>query len=312
MGAAVSLRFALEERVEAVRRSVASFVSSRSSARESARESRRSSASDEGTAEGQIDIEWRRDRQSTRSSRSGGTLPASHYGSPLQVLTSKFVLAQMVFNVISSVVCSLFLFYMLFVVFVVPAGEPLLIYAWTDPNLIGVVIGSVLVVSPTLVMILAPAGLVEAVEKKWIPIVRYADCPPWLLTICPFLGAHERWRRGMRRHVALGVMLSSLFIPVPLVLARFVVADADGCQRDTPGCRQPGVPAMSTWTLIWFDIAYETVLALPCTALGLLSFAMEPNYERVKQVMSTPGATQPHPLKRLAHRVFVGCLRLLW
>lgn len=87
------------------------------------------------------------------------------YGSPSKVLCSPFVLGQVAFNALSSVGCSVLLFYFLFVVLVVPPGDPLLVYHWTDPNLVGVVIGSALVVSPTLVMILAPAGMPEAVRN---------------------------------------------------------------------------------------------------------------------------------------------------
>ena len=102
----------------------------------------------------------------------------------------------------------------------------------------------------------------------------------------------------MLRHVMLGLTLSIVYVPVPLLLARFVVANAEG--------------SMTTWTLIVFNTTFETLLALPCTALGLLGFAMQPNYERTLEVMSTPGATQKHPVKRLINRVFCGCLRLLW
>jgi len=214
------------------------------------------------------------------------------------VLTSKFVLAQMLFNAISSVIGSICIFYLLFVVLAVPAGEPLLDYTWYHPNLIGVVLGSVLIVSPTLVMILAPAGLPEAVNKGWFKVVKYEACPPWMLRLLPFLRPHPRWQRGMLRHVTLGIMLSSVFVPVPLLLACFVVARSNG--------------KMGTWTLIWFDLTFETILSLPCTSLGLLGFAMEQNYERTKAVMSTPGAMHKNPLKRILHRVFVGCLRLLW
>ena len=87
------------------------------------------------------------------------------YGSPWKVLCSPFVLGQVAFNALSSVGCSVLLFYFLFVVLVVPPGDPLLVYHWTDPNLVGVVIGSALIVSPTLVMILAPAGMPEAVRN---------------------------------------------------------------------------------------------------------------------------------------------------
>ena len=86
------------------------------------------------------------------------------YGSPWKVLCSPFVLGQVVFNALSSVGCSVLLFYFLFVVLVVPPGDPLLVYHWTDPNLVGVVIGSALIVSPTLVMISRPLACPKRCE----------------------------------------------------------------------------------------------------------------------------------------------------
>ena len=85
-----------------------------------------------------------------------------------------------------------------------------------------------------------------------------------------------------------------------------------GAAGNTRWQRADSAGYMPTWTLIWFDLTYETILTFPCTALGLLAFSMEPNYERTKAVMSTAGATQANPVKRLLNRVFVGCLRLLW
>ena len=339
MGAAISLRFALEERFSALRDSIASIVSSgrsssrrsRSDSRHSAQDSTRSGTSPQQDSK-RCSKEWiPKARAEDGTARKAGmtnvvevvledpALAASPpqsplssqtspkpipsksrnmYGTPWSVVTCKFVVGQMVFNAISSIGCSILLFYILFVLFVVPPGEPLLLYSWTHPNLIGVVLGSVLLVSPTLVMLLAPAGLPEAVDKGWFRVVRYSDCPQWLTTVFPFLGPHPRWRRGMLRHVMLGLTLSIVYVPVPLLLARFVVANAEG--------------SMTTWTLIVFNTTFETLLALPCTALGLLGFAMQPNYERTLEVMSTPGATQKHPVKRLINRVFCGCLRLLW
>ena len=62
-----------------------------------------------------------------------------------------------------------------------------------------------------------------------------------------------------------------------------------------------------TWRLIWWNIAFETALAVPCTALGLVGFAMKPNYERVMDTMSM----HPHPLKRIGYRI-IGCIRLFF
>lgn len=313
MGAVISLAVAsIDKKVAYIRESLsaASMRSRRSShstgrdstGRQSAGEISMREGDDAAVIEGdtstvevkvQVDTEKKRKTKRPDVPRSMQNQQTRNiYGSPWQVLLSPFVLGQLVFNAISSVACSVGVFYLLFAVLVVPPGEPLLVYHWTSPNCIGVVVGSALVVSPTLVMILAPAGIPEAVDKGWFFVVRASDCPPWMLRFLPFLRSHERWRRGMLRHFVLGLQLSLLFIPVPLVIAWKLVADADG--------------NMTTWTLIWFDLVFETVLTVPCTLFGLLAFAMQGNYERVKETMSE----DPHAGRRLAKRI-VGCLRLL-
>ena len=245
------------------------------------------------------------------------------FGTPCDVLFSKFTIVQVVFNAISSVVMSLFLFWLLFVL--IGGGGP---YEWCaaarvagpasragrargpgagtvrthapthprkppprryHPNLIGVVLGSVLLVTPTSVMALAPAGLPEAVEKGWFYRVDPATASPALLRWMPFLRTAPRWRCGLKRHAMLGLWLSPLFVPLPIILARLCLGEV-----------------IDTWTLIWFNIGFETVLSVPCTALGLLAFAMEPNFARVKATMSM----HRHPVKRLGYRI-VGCAKLL-
>lgn len=255
MGAVVSLAVAGQSRLSNMARASFSAIASRRSSRSSHRSGEftgRESALEVTVID---DLEQSK-RMPKRVPRSMQPQRSTHYGTPLEALLSPFVLGQVAFNCISSVGCSVGLFYLLFVVLVVPPGGSLLIYHWTNPNLIGVVVGSALIVSPTLVMILAPAGIPEAVDKGWFVVVRPRDCPPWLLRAAPFLGTHERWRRGMLRHVTLGLMLSMVFIPVPLLIAVYGVADDEG--------------NMSTWTLIWFDLVFETVLAIPCTLFGLL------------------------------------------
>ena len=97
----------------------------------------------------------------------------------------------------------------------------------------------------------------------------------------------------MLRHFVLGLQLSVLFIPLPLLIAWGGIAGHQG--------------TLGTWELIWFDTIFETMLTVPCTLCGLLSFAMEPNYERVKITMSM----EPDKCKRLGQRV-INCLKLLW
>ena len=89
---------------------------------------------------------------------------------------------------------------------------------------IGVIIGSAVFVSPALVMSLAPAGIPEAVEKGWFFVIDPADCSPRMLRLMPFLSPHPCFRKGWCRHLALGLWLSILYIPIPILLVRFVVS----------------------------------------------------------------------------------------
>jgi hypothetical protein len=225
---------------------------------------------------------------------------SSRFGTPWDVVTSKFVWYQVFFNMVSSTLCSLGMFYLLFVIASVPPSQrhSLPDVHWYTPHLVGVVVGSAIFVSPMLVMILAPAGLPEAVEQNWVRIVRVEDCPPLLLRVMPFLGEHKVWRIGCARHLALGILLLLVIVPPTLFLGYLF---ANGFMDGSP----PGY--MRTWTLIGFDIVFETLLAIPCTVVGLLAFCMEPNYDRVKATMSM----EKHPGKRIWYRI-LGCLRLLW
>lgn len=210
----------------------------------------------------------------------------AYHGSVRKVLCSKLVLLQCVFNMISSVVCSLGLFSLLFAH--LSTGP----YEWWHPNVLGVIVGSSLFVSPTLVMILAPAGLPEAVDKRWFWVVRPTDLRPWQRRLMPFCRDHPRLRIGWKRHLACGLCISTVMIPIPLGIA-YALAGPDG--------------KLATWHAIWFNIAFETVLAVPCTVLGLLGFSMEPNYLRAKRLLST----DPNKCKRLWGRI-KGCIRLLF
>lgn len=64
---------------------------------------------------------------------------------------------------------------------------------------------------------------------------------------------------------------------------------------------------VDTWALIWFNLVYETILAIPCTMLGLLAFSMEYNYDRVKRTMSM----HPRPVRRAYLRIWA-CIKLFF
>lgn len=198
------------------------------------------------------------------------------WGTPWDVLTSRFSLFQIVFNMIASAGFPTLCFWLLFGV----ASEGP--YDWYGLQLTGVAAGSMFC-SPNLIMAIAPAGMPEAVDKGWFFKVRVdtAEARRYIKWL-PFLGPHRAWRTGFKRHLMLGLILFPIYIPITLLLARFAVG-----------------PTLDTWTQIWFNVIFEVLLAPPVTAFGLLGFAMEPNYERVERTLSR----DPSPLKRLVHRV---------
>ncbi len=171
----------------------------------------------------------------------------------------------------------------------------------------------------------------------WFFVIRIEEIEPRLLCCFPFLGAHPCWRVGMARHLMVGLELSTLFIPIPLLIAAYGLPDPmdtwvmiwcarnhDSLERSpramalralsatsptaTPLIasratrRRPGPPRACRYL-----IGFETLLAVPCTLLGLLAFAVEPNCARVLAVMST----HPNRCSRFARR-FCGCVRLLF
>ena len=79
-----------------------------------------------------------------------------------QVLTSKFVVGQLIFNILASFVGPLGTFYFLFGYL---SEGP---YDWYSGAFVGVVLGS-LAGSPLLIFALMPVGIPEAVEYGWFP-----------------------------------------------------------------------------------------------------------------------------------------------
>mmetsp|Transcript_26854 Transcript_26854/g.64753 ORF Transcript_26854/g.64753 Transcript_26854/m.64753 type:complete len:90 (+) Transcript_26854:693-962(+) len=87
----------------------------------------------------------------------------------------------------------------------------------------------------------------------------------------------------------LGAEIALVYVPITMLLAGVAVG-----------------PTLETWTLIWFNVIFEVLLAPTVTCLGLLGFAMEENYKRVDKEMSN----DPNKCKRLFSRL-ISCVKLL-
>lgn len=66
------------------------------------------------------------------------------------------------------------------------------------------------------------------VEKKWFYVLRPADVPRPLRLLLPYLGTHKCWRIGCARYLCLGIVQSIIFIPLPILIAYYAVADKQG------------------------------------------------------------------------------------
>lgn len=205
--------------------------------------------------------------------------------SPSDVLCCKFVVAQVVFNIIASLLGPLGTFYLLFGFL---SEGP---YSWSSGPCVGVVVGS-LAGSPLLIFALMPVGMPEAVQKGWFLPLRLEKCSPWLRRFLFYLDeSNSCWKWATPRLLALGLMLGIVYVPIALLIARYALG-----------------PTMSTWALIWFNVAYEVLLAIPVTSLGLLGYAVEHNLEFTLSRMSS----NPNVAKRITLRCLSSLKMIVW
>uniref|UniRef100_A0A7S3P496 Uncharacterized protein n=1 Tax=Amphora coffeiformis TaxID=265554 RepID=A0A7S3P496_9STRA len=198
-----------------------------------------------------------------------------------QVWTSKFVLGQLLFNVLASFVGPLGTFYLLFGHL---SQGP---YEWYSGPLLGVVAGS-LAGSPLLIFALMPVGLPEAVEYGWFPRITEKSLQLeaekqsswWLLwwlsggSSPSMMLSILKWKWSTQRNVAMGLVVGIFLVPLALLIARFAFG-----------------PTLSMWSLIWFNVVYEVVLCVPVLLLGLLGYALEANLDATLDRMED----QHHP-----------------
>jgi hypothetical protein len=204
-----------------------------------------------------------------------------------EVCRSKFVIGQLVFNVVASFLGPLGTFYLLFGYL---SEGP---YEWSSGALLGVVLGS-LVGSPILIFALMPVGLPEAVASGWFPILPQMTLVEdlqrvwWLpASMMPLF----KWPWSTQRNLAIGMIVGVVYVPVALLLARYTFG-----------------PTLSTWTLIWFNVVYEVALAVPILMLGLIGYAVEENLEHTLQQMSD----DPNCTRRLCRRSCMSIRMALW
>lgn len=184
-----------------------------------------------------------------------------------QVLKSPFVLIQLAINGILGFLGPLATFYLLFGFL---SQGP---YDWYGPQLLGVVLGS-LVGSPILIFALMPVGLPEAVEKGWFPkIAKDKLQPTWLQWFID-------WKWATARNIAWTLVVAIILVPISLLIARYGLG-----------------PTLTTWQLIWFNVVYEVVLAVPVVVLGLIGYSVHVD------AICDPMSQHPNPFKRLIRRV---------
>ena len=188
------------------------------------------------------------------------------------LLCSPFVVTQVVFNVVASFGGPLLCFYLMFA-----SGGP---YPWLSGEVLGPIIASP-IAGCVCSLAFAPLSMPEMTAKGWFGIVLPADVRR-ISYVFPFLGRAKAWRIGVVRHLMLALLLAVVVIPPALVLVSPLVFGPD----------------LGAWTFIWLAIAYISVLPIVIIPLGLLGFAIEPNYARVQALMSNDS----RPMRRLLLR----------
>lgn len=206
-----------------------------------------------------------------------------YYASNLQqVILSKFVISQVVFNTLGSFIGPLATFYLLFGV---ASQGP---YQWNGSQLIGVVVGSLLG-SPLFIFALIPIGMPEALKNGWFYKLRVEHVPQWLLCVLPFLRNDKKiWRYATIRHAVLGLICGILYVPAAILIARYGIG-----------------PTLSTWELIFFNVVYLVCLAPPITIFGLVGYAQHMN------VIVDKMSNDSNPFKRVCLRIVVSIGMLL-
>lgn len=194
--------------------------------------------------------------------------------SPLGLICSKFVVSQVVFNVICSFGPPLLCFALLF-----GQGGP---YHWLSGEVLGPIIASP-IAGCLAALAFLPISMPEMVAMGWYGVVKPEDvrCASYVF---PFLGTASVWRMGFVRHLVISVYLSLLTMPPAIVVV-------------SPLVFGPELPA---WTLIWTAISFITILPLLHMPLGMLAFALEPNYERVEQLM----VQDANPIRQVLSRAY--------
>lgn len=180
---------------------------------------------------------------------------------PGDVLLSKFVLAQAAFNMFASFCGPLIFFYLIFVVLL---GGP---FDWNSGPALGVGLASP-IASAVLALAFASMEMPAAVDSGWLPTLAMSDrgCAAAL----PFLGRGSWLRVGVARNAMLGLCAEVLLVPIYFLVLRFALG-----------------PSMSAWTFVLASVTYiGVVIPLFVVPLGILGYALEPNFERVRATMA--------------------------
>lgn len=230
-----------------------------------------------------LDSDPKKKRQSTRQiTRDGPSLAG--FASVGKALRSRYLVTNTLFNVFGSAAGPLLV---MWIIFGVIGSGP---YEWNGATVLGIIFASPFV-SATLCNILVPMAAVQMVHKGWFFKIRRGDeTVSRLARFLPFLALNSLWRIGLARYFAIGMIASIFYWPFALIIARFAVG-----------------PTLSTWTHIGFSVCYCVALAPSVSILGMLSFAFEPNFDRIQRGTKTHTSCCKNFWCR-----FLLCIRLLW
>ena len=205
------------------------------------------------------------------------------YFSPTELLTSKFVVLQTIFNVVVSFCGPLFFFWLIFHVL---SGKDCF------PILSGEVLGPVLaspLAAAVLALAWAPLGMMDALPRGWFGYVAEEEFQGGMWFLLPSLRIS---RIGVLRNLVTGLQLSVVAIPIMMLFVLFVFA-SDGGDVESSGLNSDGYTCegkyLTPWTQTLASVTYIALLPLFVIPVGLLGYAVEPNLDRVTSILDGKG-----------------------
>ena len=187
-----------------------------------------------------------------------------------QVMTSPFMIGQLILNIVASYCGVFFCFWLIFIVF--GPDE----YGCYSSQVLSPVLISPFA-TPVLALAWAPVGMIDAIEKGWFGFVHDSELEGGIFRFLPCLQPQV----GFFRHCLLGLELAAFAIPIMMLIVIFGIAsDQTDELSDGLDC------VLTDWEQVISCVTYIAILPIFVIPIGLLGFAKESNMERVYRVLS--------------------------